>query len=148
MPLAADGYRIGIDTGGTFTDVVALAETSRAVVTTKTLTTPADPSIGFMQGVQKIARVAGFELDAVSAISHETTVATNALLQTPRPPDRRTRTPFSFGLDLILNGLERLRGVSPERPVRDCLPVQRDASPSRTAFRWHEEGYTRTRERR
>lgn len=71
-------YRIGIDTGGTFTGVVALDGASGAVVTTKTSTTPADPSIGFMQGVQKIARVAGFELEAVS---HGTTVATRALLQ-------------------------------------------------------------------
>ena len=43
--------RLGIDTGGTFTDVVAFDEDSGAVHTTKTPTTPQDPSIGFMAGV-------------------------------------------------------------------------------------------------
>lgn len=74
-------YRIGIDTGGTFTDIVALDEGSGAVWTTKTPTTPADPSVGFMNGIRKIRQQVGFEADAIAAISHGTTIATNALLQ-------------------------------------------------------------------
>ena len=54
-------YRVGIDTGGTFTDIVALDEGSGAVWTTKTPTTPADPSVGFMNGVRKIRQLVGFE---------------------------------------------------------------------------------------
>jgi N-methylhydantoinase A len=46
--------RIGIDTGGTFTDVVAVDEETGQVATTKTPSTPADPSIGFMTGIDKV----------------------------------------------------------------------------------------------
>jgi N-methylhydantoinase A len=48
------GYlRIGIDTGGTFTDVVVLDERTGALTTTKTPSTPADPSIGVLTGAEK-----------------------------------------------------------------------------------------------
>jgi N-methylhydantoinase A len=75
-------YRLALDTGGTFTDVVAFDEDSGRIHTTKTPTTPSDPSIGFMAGVHKIAGQAGFSLGhaAITSVSHGTTVATNALL--------------------------------------------------------------------
>jgi N-methylhydantoinase A len=73
-------YRLALDTGGTFTDVVAFDEDSGALHTTKTPTTPGNPSVGFMQGIHKIARQVGFGLDAIVSVSHGTTVATNALL--------------------------------------------------------------------
>jgi N-methylhydantoinase A len=78
-------FRLALDTGGTFTDVVAFDEDTGAVHTTKTPTTPRDPSIGFMAGVHKIARQAGFRLDRgdIVGVSHGTTVATNALLSEP-----------------------------------------------------------------
>ena len=46
--------RIGIDTGGTFTDVVAVDEETGELATTKTPSTPADPAVGFMAGVDKV----------------------------------------------------------------------------------------------
>jgi N-methylhydantoinase A len=73
-------YRLALDTGGTFTDVVALDERTGEVHTTKTPTTPSDPSAGFMVGIHKIARQAGFASSDISGVSHGTTVATNALL--------------------------------------------------------------------
>src|SRR5213593_1499747 len=82
--------RIGIDTGGTFTDVVAIDEATGAIFTTKTPSTPHDPSIGVLDGIRKILRVArdGSSIPSatpsrptVAAVSHGTTVATNALLQ-------------------------------------------------------------------
>jgi len=73
--------RIGIDTGGTFTDVVAFDETSGAIVTTKTPSTPADPAVGFMAGIDKVLELAGASYDAIAAVSHGTTVATNQLLE-------------------------------------------------------------------
>src|SRR3982075_313598 len=78
-------YRLALDTVGTFTDVVAFDEDSGAVHTTKTPTTPKDPPIGFMAGVHKIAKQAGFGLDSgdIVGVSHGTTVATNALLSEP-----------------------------------------------------------------
>jgi len=73
--------RIGIDTGGTFTDVVAVDEDSGELAVTKTPSTPSDPAVGFMTGVHKVLGTLGLTGDAVSAVSHGTTVATNKLLE-------------------------------------------------------------------
>ncbi|MGH3385952.1 MAG: hydantoinase/oxoprolinase family protein [Nocardioidaceae bacterium] len=73
--------RIGIDTGGTFTDVVAVDEQTGELVTTKTPSTPADPADGFMAGIHKVLGTLGLGGDAVTAVSHGTTVATNKLLE-------------------------------------------------------------------
>lgn len=73
--------RIGIDTGGTFTDVVAVDEHSGELATTKTPSTPSDPAVGFMAGVHKVLDILGLGGDAISAVSHGTTVATNKLLE-------------------------------------------------------------------
>jgi N-methylhydantoinase A len=73
--------RIGIDTGGTFTDVVAVDEESGQTTTTKTPSTPADPAEGFLNGVRKVLDLMGLSGDAVTAVSHGTTVATNQLLE-------------------------------------------------------------------
>src|SRR6516165_4589394 len=76
-------FRIGIDTGGTFTDVVALNETTGEIFTTKTPTTVHDPSIGVIEGIKKALDLAG--QGKLTSISHGTTVATNALLQEEFP---------------------------------------------------------------
>jgi N-methylhydantoinase A len=73
--------RIGIDTGGTFTDVVALDEESGELVTTKTPSTPANPADGFLAGIEKVLAVLDAPGDAITAVSHGTTVATNQLLE-------------------------------------------------------------------
>jgi N-methylhydantoinase A len=73
--------RIGIDTGGTFTDVVALDETTGRIVTTKTPSTPNNPADGFMNGIDKVLALLGAEAGDITAVSHGTTVATNQLLE-------------------------------------------------------------------
>jgi N-methylhydantoinase A len=73
--------RIGIDTGGTFTDVVAFDETAGSLTATKTPSTPTDPSVGFLTGVDKVLQRVGAGGAEVAAVSHGTTVATNALLE-------------------------------------------------------------------
>ncbi|MBX6766942.1 MAG: hydantoinase/oxoprolinase family protein, partial [Actinomadura rubrobrunea] len=73
--------RIGIDTGGTFTDVVALDEDTGELFTTKTPSTPADPAEGFADAARKVLRLAGADAAALTAVSHGTTVATNQLLE-------------------------------------------------------------------
>src|SRR6476469_2007944 len=74
--------RVGIDTGGTFTDVVALDEESGTVVTTKTPSTPADPAEGFLTGIEKVLGLLdGAGGEDVAAVSHGTTVAANQLLE-------------------------------------------------------------------
>ena len=69
--------RIGVDTGGTFTDVVAVDESSGMLATTKTPSTPADPAEGFLAGIDKVLARLGLDGRAISAVSHGTTVATN-----------------------------------------------------------------------
>src|SRR5215207_757215 len=73
--------RVGVDTGGTFTDVVAFDEDSGELVATKTPSTPADPAEGFLEGIAKVLAVLGVGPEAVSAVCHDTTVATNQLLE-------------------------------------------------------------------
>lgn len=73
--------RVGIDTGGTFTDIVAFDEIEGRMYSTKTPSTPLDPAEGFMAGIIKILEIASAGRHDVSAVAHGTTVATNALLQ-------------------------------------------------------------------
>jgi N-methylhydantoinase A len=73
--------RIGIDTGGTFTDVVALDERTGELIVAKTPSTPADPARGFMTGLEKVLDLAGAGPEAVASVSHGTTIATNQLLE-------------------------------------------------------------------
>ncbi|MGH8961802.1 MAG: hydantoinase/oxoprolinase family protein [Jatrophihabitantaceae bacterium] len=73
--------RIGIDTGGTFTDVVAFDESTGELTSTKTPSTPADPAEGFITGIHKVLGLLGEPGDSLAAVSHGTTVATNQLLE-------------------------------------------------------------------
>ena len=59
--------RIGIDTGGTFTDVVAVDEETGQMTTTKTPSTPADPAEGFLNGVRKVLGLMDLDGSAVTA---------------------------------------------------------------------------------
>ena len=77
----AGHIRIGIDTGGTFTDVVAFDETTGELTVTKTPSTPADPTVGFMTGLTKVLGLAEAGPGEISTISHGTTIATNQLLE-------------------------------------------------------------------
>jgi N-methylhydantoinase A len=78
---AAARYRIGIDTGGTFTDIVSVDTLSGTTHVTKVASTPANPAIGLLRGVNEILAAAGATTDNVVGLAHGTTVATNALLQ-------------------------------------------------------------------
>jgi N-methylhydantoinase A len=73
--------RIGVDTGGTFTDVVAVDTGTGQIATTKTPSTPADPADGFLTGIGKILNLIGAAPNAIESVLHGTTVATNQLLQ-------------------------------------------------------------------
>jgi len=75
------GLRIAIDTGGTFTDVVAIDEATGDVTSTKTPSTPDDPSVGLLEGVKKVLAAAGAGDADVHMLLHGSTVATNAVLE-------------------------------------------------------------------
>ena len=74
-------FRVGIDSGGTFTDVVLFDEQSGRIKITKTPSTPQNPSIGVYNGLEKIIRQEAIDADRISSLIHGTTVATNALLE-------------------------------------------------------------------
>src|ERR1700750_1145699 len=77
-------YTIGVDVGGTYTDLVATDESGRAVFA-KSPSTPADQSLGVMTGLEELARRLGVTraemLAKADRLVHGTTVATNALLE-------------------------------------------------------------------
>ena len=73
--------RIGVDIGGTFTDLVWVDETTGAVRVGKLLTTPKDPSQAVEEGVVTLLHEAGAGATAVRALIHGTTLATNALIE-------------------------------------------------------------------
>ena len=79
------GLRIGIDVGGTFTDLVAMEEGDNAPVAFKTPTTPDDPSDGVLNGIEGLAKSMGLDarslLEKAQVIIHGTTVATNTLVE-------------------------------------------------------------------
>ncbi len=74
-------FRIGIDTGGTFTDIVSVDTRSGAMQVTKVASTPSNPAVGLVRGIEAILKSADAGADDVASLAHGTTVATNALLQ-------------------------------------------------------------------
>jgi N-methylhydantoinase A len=74
-------YRLGVDVGGTFTDLLLFHEDSGRFWRNKTPSTPADSSGGVMNGVSAICAAAGITPAEIALFLHGTTVATNAVLE-------------------------------------------------------------------
>ncbi|MBJ6127177.1 hydantoinase B/oxoprolinase family protein [Microvirga splendida] len=74
-------FRIGVDIGGTFTDFVLYDADGHTVRLHKNLTTPQDPSIAALTGLEELVQGAGIGLDAVDEIVHGTTLVTNAIIE-------------------------------------------------------------------
>lgn len=74
-------YRLGVDIGGTFTDATLIDEETGAATTAKILSTPHDPSRGFMDAVLRALRRVGAAGPDVRYVVHGTTVATNAIIE-------------------------------------------------------------------
>ncbi len=105
-------YRIGIDVGGTFTDLFLVTK-GGGVESFKTLSTPDDPSRGVLEGLQRIADARGVTIEElageVATIVHGTTVTTNATL---------TRKGAKTGLvttEGVRDALEMRRGIREEQ---------------------------------
>ncbi|MDG1016618.1 MAG: hydantoinase/oxoprolinase family protein [Woeseiaceae bacterium] len=73
-------FRLGVDVGGTFTDLLLVDESSGQTYTAKVPSTPQDSSIGVLDGVNRICSESDIDLTKVSQVMHGTTVATNAVL--------------------------------------------------------------------
>jgi N-methylhydantoinase A len=75
------GWRVGVDAGGTFTDVCIIADGGGQMRVWKVASTPDDPSRAIVEAVIEAVRAAGGEAHDVVAFGHGTTIATNALVQ-------------------------------------------------------------------
>ena len=73
--------RIGVDVGGTFTDLILVDEAAGAITVDKVPSTPDDPARAVMTGVGALCGKAGVSLEAVDLLLHGTTVATNITLE-------------------------------------------------------------------
>jgi N-methylhydantoinase A len=104
----AHRYRLGIDVGGTFTDGILINEETGETGIAKVPSTPKDPSIGFLEAVERILREANIKTEDVGYLVHGTTVATNA----------------------IIEGNLGLTGFFTTEGFRDLLEIQRQIRPS------------------
>lgn len=112
------GFNVGIDIGGTFTDFCSVGGDGRVVVY-KTPTTHYDLSVGFMRGINELARRSGCGshdyLSRVEALRYSTTVGTNALIERSGP---------KLGL-ITTAGFEDTIFIGRSRSWADGLPVHR-----------------------
>ncbi|WP_432892175.1 hydantoinase/oxoprolinase family protein [Kribbella sp. CA-245084] len=74
-------YRLGVDVGGTFTDILLIDEDTGRTFRAKTSSTPEDQSIGVLRGIERACAAAGIGTTAIGEVFHGTTVATNAILE-------------------------------------------------------------------
>lgn len=116
-------FKVGIDIGGTFTDIISISEKGDTTVH-KILSTPEDPSVGFINGIREVAAMNGLPFEeftrSIDTIVHGTTVATNALL-TLRGAKTALITTKGFR-----DALEMRRGVREEQynnHYRNVIPL-------------------------
>ncbi len=73
-------YRLGVDVGGTFTDLLLINESNGETHTAKVPSTPEDSSVGVLNGIARICDESGIDPKQINRVMHGTTVATNAVL--------------------------------------------------------------------
>ena len=105
--------RVGVDIGGTFTDLVLMLEDGTTFAA-KVASTPAAPEAAVLTGLDEVLAAAGLEPAALGEVLHGTTVGSNTLLQTRG----------------ALTGLVTTRGF------RDVLEIGRLRTPSMFDLRW------------
>ena len=74
-------FRLGVDVGGTFTDLLLIDESSGGTFRAKVPSTPHDSSIGVLNGIERVCDNAGVEPPAITHVMHGTTVGTNTILE-------------------------------------------------------------------
>ena len=101
-------YRLGVDVGRTFTDGILIDEKTGETRIAKVPSTPSDPSVGFLEAVERILGEAGIEASDVGYLVHGTTVATNTIIEGKLAPT----------------------GFITTEGFRDMLEIQRQIRPS------------------
>lgn len=74
-------YLLGVDVGGTFTDISVFNTGDKSLFNYKLSSTPGDPSRAIVEGVQEVMKIRGIRPEEISYLAHGTTVATNALIE-------------------------------------------------------------------
>ncbi|HUY20633.1 MAG TPA: hydantoinase/oxoprolinase family protein [Candidatus Binataceae bacterium] len=74
-------YRLGVDVGGTFTDLLLIDESNGETFRAKVPSTPADQSAGVLEGIDRVCAIARISPGEITELMHGTTVATNAILE-------------------------------------------------------------------
>jgi len=74
-------YRLGVDVGGTFTDLLLIEERAGRTYRAKVSSTPGDPALGVLAGIDRICGLAGIDPGRITNVLHGTTVATNTILE-------------------------------------------------------------------
>src|SRR6202521_840253 len=80
MSVTMPRYRLGVDVGGTHTDLVLLDETSGALLVEKVASTPENPATGVLYGLANLVR-RGIRVEDIDFFAHGTTITTNSLLE-------------------------------------------------------------------
>ena len=116
-------YRLGVDVGGTFTDLLLIDEATGETWTAKVPSTPEDSTIGVLDGVARICEGSAIDPTKIKLVMHGTTVATNAGVDRPRRQGwlgdhRRLRADFAGGPLVLPRRPRRLGDVHQKAPAR------------------------------
>jgi N-methylhydantoinase A len=113
--VAGNRWRVGVDVGGTFTDVAVVDQATSQLHVLKVPTTPSDPSLGVVRGLEAAEiRIPGFQMADVGDFLHGTTITTNALIQ-------RTFRPCAL---LVTEGLKGSVFVQDQRRVGNIYDLR------------------------
>ena len=74
-------YRVGVDIGGTFTDIFLLSGDGSEIAIEKVLTTPRDPAAAVVNGLRALFAERGIAPQRVTSLVHGTTLITNAIIE-------------------------------------------------------------------
>lgn len=122
-------FAIGVDVGGTFTDATITDLDHGRSWSSKTATTPSDPSVGFLAAVEQVLRQANAAPQDISRIVHGTTTATNAILESKGTPTGLVTTRgFRHVLEIGRHDVPRESNIytwiKPARPVAPELVIE------------------------
>jgi N-methylhydantoinase A len=117
--------RIGVDIGGTFTDLQIFDARDGRIVAHKLPTTPEDPSIALLDGIKTAGQRYGFRLSDVGYLMHGTTIATNAVLERKLPAGALITTAgFEDVLEIGRHYRREVYSIHPQ-PVPALIPRNR-----------------------
>ncbi len=110
-------FVLGVDVGGTFTDLALFEQQTGELTLVKVSSTPADPSEGVIQGLQQLIERHGIPPRSIGFLIHGTTVATNAVLEGKGVPSALLATEgFGDILDIVRQDRPRLYDWRAKRP--------------------------------